>query len=98
MDKLAIDSRFLADVAKAVAFLKDVGCTEVYVFGSAVTGKSTAHSDLDLAVRGIPADKFFQVYGELMFLLDHPVDLVDLQLQAKFGDVLLKSGEMLRVA
>ena len=98
MEKLKLDSRYIKDVDKAISYLKEMGCTEIYVFGSVVTGKANSFSDLDIAVRGIPANKFFQIYGELMFLLEHQIDLVDLQLQEKFGKILLQSDEMLRVA
>ena len=98
MDKLKLDSRYANDVEKAISYLKKIGCSEIYIFGSAVTGKANEQSDLDIAVRGIPAEKFFEVYGELMFLLEHKIDLVDLQLQEKFGQILLQSNEMLRVA
>lgn len=98
MEKLKLDSRYIKDVEKAISYLKEVGCSEIYIFGSAVTGKANSTSDLDIAVRGIPANKFFQVYGELMFLLEHQIDLIDLQLQEKFGNILLQSDEILRVA
>lgn len=98
MEKLSIDSRYIEDVKRAVQYLKEVGCTEIYIFGSVVTGGATSSSDLDIAVKGIPAEKFFDVYGALMFLLDHKVDLIDLQLQERFGEILIRSEEILRVA
>ncbi len=98
MTELKLDSRYATDVEKAISYLKDIGCSEIYIFGSAVTGKANEKSDLDIAVKGIPAEKIFEVYGELMFLLEHQIDLVDLQLQEKFGRILLQSDEILRVA
>lgn len=98
MDLSAIDMRFRADVEIAVRYLTSKGCSEVYLFGSLGSGASREPSDIDIAVRGIRAEEFFAVYGELMTRLQHDVDLVDLDLQADFGRTLQDSGSLLRVA
>ena len=86
------------DLERAVEYLKSVGCSEIFVFGSTARGDYRDDSDLDIAVRGIPADQFFAVYGELMTRLSRPVDLVDLDLQKRFGKQLLEGSDMRRVA
>jgi predicted nucleotidyltransferase len=85
------------DLERAVEYLKSVGCSEIFVFGSTARGDYEDDSDLDIAVRGIPADQFFAVYGELMTRLSRPVDLVDLDLQKRFGKQLLAGSELRRV-
>lgn len=86
------------DLTSAIEYLKSVGCKEVFVFGSTARGDYKEDSDLDIAVRGISAEKFFAVYGELMSRLSRPVDLVDLDLQERFGKQLLAGSELRRVA
>ena len=86
------------DLDRAAEYLKSIGCREIYVFGSAARGDEREGSDLDIAVRGIPADRFFAVYGELMTRLSRPVDLVDLDLQQRFGEQLLADAHLRRVA
>lgn len=98
MDLSGVDSRFLADVETAVRYLTSKGCSEVYLFGSLGNGAARETSDIDIAVRGIKAEELFAVYGELMGQLQHPVDLIDLDLQASFSQTLEESGSLRRVA
>jgi len=93
-----IDFRFKEDVDLAVKYLKSVGCTEIYIFGSLCSGQIHSQSDIDIAVRGLRPEIFFSVYGELMMILNHSVDLVDIDLQKQFGDSLITAGKMKRVA
>lgn len=86
------------DLERAIEYLKSVGCTEVFVFGSAARGDYREDSDLDIAVRGIPPERFFAIYGELMTRLSRPIDLVDLDLQERFGKQLLAGSDIRRVA
>ncbi len=82
------------DLARAVAILKAGGCKEVYLFGSTATGTRQAGSDLDLAVCGCPPHSFFQLLGHLLSDLEHPVDLVDLDLPGPFVEALLSSEKL----
>lgn len=88
---------FKEDVKKAIYILKDTGCKEVYIFGSLAKGESTKKSDIDLAIRNYPVKKFFHIYGKLYMELVHSVDLVDLDMDAYFGDYLEKEGGLVRV-
>lgn len=98
MEKVSLDQRFSEDVQSAIQLLQSVGCSEIYLFGSLARGTAEEDSDIDIAVRGIPAEKFFNVYGQLLMNLAHDIDLVDLDLQEEFGRELLSSTEMVRVA
>jgi len=82
------------DLARAVAILKAGGCREVYLFGSTATGAGHAGSDIDLAVRGCPPHSFFLLLGQLLSDLEHPVDLVDLDLPGPFVEALLSSENL----
>jgi len=86
------------DLERAIEYLKSIGCSEIFVFGSTARGDYREDSDLDIAVRGIPVERFFAVYGELMTRLSRPVDLVDLDLQERFGQQLLAGSDLRRVA
>ena len=71
-------AEFHADIRRAVDILKEGGCTEVHVIGSVAEGGVREGSDLDLAVRGCPPERFFTLLGRLLAELEHSVDLVDL--------------------
>lgn len=81
----------------AVEILKAAGCTDVFIFGSSVTGQVRDNSDLDLAVRGCPKGKFFHILGQLLLELDYPVDLINLDNQDAFARYLENEGELVRV-
>lgn len=48
----------------------------VYLFGSSVGGRNA--NDIDLAIRGIKPQLFFDFYAELFKNLSKSIDLVDL--------------------
>ncbi len=98
MDLSEIDFHYRTDVETAINYLKSKGCKEIYLFGSINTGVVHDNSDIDLAVKGIKPEDFFYIYGELMFMLEHQVDLVDLDLQKEFGKNLIKTENLRRVA
>ncbi len=89
--------QFHKDISSAVSYLNSIGLEEVYLFGSIARNEATVNSDIDIAVRGIKPEDFFQVYGELMMRTSHSLDLIDLNLQESFGKQLSISGELRRV-
>ena len=85
------------ELGKAVKILKAGGCREVYLFGSAKSGKWAKKSDLDLAVRGCPPGKFFPLLGKLLLQLKYPVDLINLDNQDAFSRFLENEGELFQI-
>lgn len=65
-------------IKRAAAALKEAGAREVYLFGSGARGKMREDSDIDLAVSGLPPEKFFHAMGNAGDILRRPFDLVDL--------------------
>lgn len=97
-DESELPERYRRNLRRAVEILREHGCTEVYLFGSAATGDIREGSDLDLAVRGCPRGRFFHLLGKLMLELDYPVDLITLDRGDPFGSFLENEGELTRVA
>ena len=89
---------YQSDIKKATKILKENGATEVFIFGSIVNGKFNEKSDIDIAVNGLNAKKFYKVASMLMFELENEIDLIDLdENENSFSQMLLKLGGMLKV-
>jgi predicted nucleotidyltransferase len=84
-------------IEQAAAALRAAGAREVYVFGSAATGRFRDGSDVDLAVSGLPPALFFRAMGKASQILRRPLDLVDLDEDNPFTQYLKSEGELRRV-
>jgi len=84
-------------IEQAAQILKEAGAREVYLFGSAASGKHTEESDIDLAVSGLPPEVFFKSMSQVGDILKLPFDLVDLDEENPFTRYLKKRGELIRV-
>lgn len=96
-EPLAVPEGFREDISRAVQILKEGGCAEIFLFGSGAAGKVGDGSDIDLAIRGCPRGHFFHLLGRLLWELDRPVDLVNLDTQDSFAQYLQQEGELLQV-
>lgn len=67
------------------------GVARVLVFGSCLDA-AREPQDIDLAVEGLRPDLFFTFYGDLLFALAKPVDLVDLSVDTKFNRLVRREG------
>ena len=85
------------DLVRGVSILKAGGCEEVYLFGSVADGSGTSRSDIDFAVKGCPADRFYKLQGKLLLELARSVDLIDLDADAELATFLERESELIRV-
>jgi len=92
-----ITKELQSDIDKAAGILKSAGCVECYIFGSASDGRADEKSDIDIAIRGLPPDKFFYVYGQLALQISRAIDLVDLDDGTRFSQKLHRRETMTRV-
>jgi predicted nucleotidyltransferase len=67
------------------------GVSRVLLFGSCLHA-TREPNDIDLAVEGIRPDQFFKFYGDLLFALAKPVDVVDLSVDTKFNRLVREEG------
>ena len=68
-----------ARLPELVARLVGFGATKVVVFGSLVRGELDVDSDVDVAVRGLPAARHFEAMSAAAAAMQRPVDVVRLE-------------------
>ena len=78
------------DKKKITALADKYGISQILLFGSAAMGDN--FNDIDLAVKGIKPELFFKFYGELLFAVSKPVDLLDLDMKNPFIDLVRQEG------
>lgn len=83
-----IDKKIIQDISKKYH------AKRVLLFGSSLDETCESH-DIDIAVEGIPPKDFFKYYGDLMFKLSKPVDVIDLSETSKFIKLIQKEGRLL---
>ena len=96
--RINLPEQIKPDLEKAIKILKDLGCKEIFLFGSIVKGNYTKFSDIDLAVTGCPKEKYFYAIGKLNVELEHEIDLVNLDKKTMFVKILKQTGELIKVA
>jgi predicted nucleotidyltransferase len=94
---LTIPAKYRKDIEFATKFLKNAGCQSVFLFGSLVTGKIHDNSDIDIGVKGLPKDKFLDVFSRLYFDIETKIDLVDFDSDKDFYAMLNKIGEVVQI-
>lgn len=65
--------------------------TRLLLFGSSIDPTREGR-DIDLAVEGLPPQDFFRFYGDLLFSVSKPVDLIDLSQNSKLTHQIRKEG------
>jgi predicted nucleotidyltransferase len=67
---------------------------KVLLFGSSADPHRFGR-DIDIAVDGVAPDRFFQYCGELIFDLPKPVDVIPLEGDSKFQQIIRREGMVL---
>jgi predicted nucleotidyltransferase len=83
----------LADIVKVTA---EFNPEKVVLFGS-ITNKErfSEHSDIDIGVIGVKKEDFFNLYARLADRIAWAVDLIDLDDDPKFKEMVLEKGEII---
>jgi predicted nucleotidyltransferase len=84
-------------VAKAARLFRDMGASQVFMFGSAAKGQLRPDSDIDMAVSGLPPRVYFSAVNQASELVGRPVDLMDLDDDTPLVRYIRASGDLVRV-
>ena len=79
------------DRSKIIEIAKKYKVSKILLFGSNAISEEEGQ-DIDLAVEGIQASQFFKFYSELIFELSKPVDLIDLNINSRFNQMVAEEG------
>lgn len=82
------------DEKKIKKIANKYGASKIILFGSSLD-ENKKSADIDLAVEGVPDSQFFSFYGELIFNLSKPIDIVDLKNKSKFNNLIISNGKII---
>ena len=83
-----------ADKTKIQEISKRYHAKRVLLFGSSLLPEKESH-DIDIAVEGILPKDFYRFYGDLLFSLSKPVDVIELSGNSKFIQIVCLEGVVL---
>ncbi|MFQ5687206.1 MAG: nucleotidyltransferase family protein [Candidatus Scalindua sp.] len=82
------------ELAKVVSLSKEFGAEKVLLFGSCLEDVESAQ-DIDIAVKGVKPEKFFEMYGRILSMVDSEIDLIPLEdTREHFAKRILEKGRM----
>ena len=81
----------LEDRKKILKIAEMYNVKRIMLFGSS-TSADYEGRDIDLAVEGVRPEDFYSFYGDLIFSLSKPVDVVDLTGDSKFIRMINQEG------
>ena len=71
-------------------YAKKYNLSVVILFGSSIEKKNT--NDIDIGIKGIEPNRFFDFYGELLLALSKRIDIIDLSKENSFNKLIEKEG------
>jgi predicted nucleotidyltransferase len=86
---------FEHELAKIIRISKEFGVEQVILFGSCLEDIESAQ-DIDIAVKGVKPEKFFEMYGKILGVVDNEIDLIPLEdTREHFRKRILEKGKLL---
>lgn len=78
------------DKNRIIEYAKKYKVSSVILFGSSLERDDAR--DIDIGIKGIRPELFFNFYGELMRHLSKPIDIVDLSIECLFNKLVEERG------
>ncbi|MBU0878921.1 MAG: nucleotidyltransferase domain-containing protein [Candidatus Omnitrophica bacterium] len=84
-----------SDLSKIIGISRNFDAQEVLLFGSCLEEVEEAQ-DIDIAVRGVKPEKFFEMYGKILGEIDSEIDLIPLEdAREHFSKRILEKGRLI---
>ena len=86
---------FKKDLARIVNISKEFGAEKVFLFGSCLEKVESAR-DIDIAVKVVKPEKFFEMYGKILGAVASEIDLIPLEdIREHFANRILEKGRLI---
>jgi len=86
---------FEKDINEVIRISKEYGAEEVFLFGSCLEEIESAN-DIDIAVKGVNPEKFFEMYGKILWAVKNQIDLIPIEhVREHFANNILERGRLI---
>ena len=86
---------FNNDLVEIIRVSKEYDAEKVILFGSCLEEIESAN-DIDIAVKGVNPEKFFEMYGKIIRAAASEIDLVPIEdIREHFANNILKKGRLI---
>ncbi len=89
------EETFEKDINEVIRISKEYGAEEVFLFGSCLEEIESAN-DIDIAVKGVDPEKFFEMYGKILGAAENQIDLIPIEyVREHFAINILERGRLI---
>lgn len=86
---------FERELEKIIGISREFGAEKVLLFGSCLEEVESAQ-DIDIAVKGVKPEKFFEMYGKILGVINSEIDLIPLEdTREHFSKRILEKGKVI---
>lgn len=86
---------FNRDISEIIRISREYDAEEVFLFGSCLEEIESAN-DIDVAVRGVKLEKFFEMYGKILGAAESEIDLIPIEsIREHLANRILTDGKLI---
>ena len=78
------------DKSIILEYAQKYNLNKIILFGSTLEKEDA--NDIDIAIKGIKPELFFKFYGELLFAISQPIDVINLDKNNSFTNLVEREG------
>ena len=95
LDVTMNESTFNNDISEIIRISKEYDAEKVFLFGSCLDKMESA-KDIDIAVKGVNPDKFFEMYGRILGVAENEIDLIPIEnVREHFANTIFEKGMLI---